>query len=354
MPLSAKERVVLAFRHKEADRIPVYGEARNIGFIERMAGRKLAGTQAEMELITADACARAGVDLVRKLMVPRWDRVRAGAFEVQWDGYLNWKVGGDRLLSLEESVEFIKSLYDEKGFDPKQAARRQLDEVNRIQGMLGERILFMPTVSASCLEPMYHTAGFENFSVIMYENGQLIDEAIERNAERTLAMLEVILDEYDGPLVHCCDDLGMKGSTLLSPDWMRRHLFGRMKRVIDRVHAGGKYFGFHTCGNVTKIIPDLIEAGIDSLDPIEPTAGMDLAEVKRLYGERLVIMGNADANVIQMGSTDDARREVRRCLDSAARGGGYMLNGGITQAAPAENVLAYFDEARRYTGWRRN
>ena len=109
---------------------------------------------------------------------------------------------------------------------------------------------------------------------------------------------------------------------------------------------------FHSCGNVTQIIPDLIEVGIDALNSIEVTSGMDLRQVKELYGDKLVIMGNASANIVQMGSPDEVRGKVRRCLDDAAAGGGYLLAGGRTPATPVENLIAYFDEARTYQDWR--
>ncbi len=77
---------------------------------------------------------------------------------------------------------------------------------------------------------------------------------------------------------------------------------------------------------------------------------MDLAELKRLYGDRMVLIGNADANVVQMGTPEAVRAEVRRCLDEGAPGGGYFLSGGVTQATPVRNLLAYFHEARTYQG----
>lgn len=209
-------------------------------------------------------------------------------------------------------------------------------------------------VPASYLAVLYNTIGMENFSIIMFENGELIDAALEQVTDDAVEMTGVIHNEYDVPIIHCGDDLGMKGTTLLSPQWLREHVFPRMRKVADAIRAGGKYFSFHTCGNVTEIVPDLINAGVEALNPIEITAGMDLAEMKREYGDRLVLIGNANANIVQLGSPGEVRAEVRRCLDDAARGGGYFLTGGITQATPVENALAYFDEARNYSGWKKN
>jgi len=346
--LTAKERVLLAFQHREADRVPIYGEARNIGFIERVTGKKLRGSQEAMERITAEAYAAAGIDMIRRLMTPRWGVVKGEGHDVQWDGYLNWKVGGERALTPEEAREYLERRADGHN-DPRDTAVETIREVERIQAILGDRTLFVPMVAASCLTGIYHNIGIENFSIIMYEQPELLDAALQRNVEEAEQAVEVMNNIYDGPIIHCCDDLGMKNTTIVSPEWLREHLFPRMKVVADKIKEGGKYFSFHSCGNVTAIVPDLIEIGVDALNPIEITAGMNLAEMKLNYGDRLVIIGNANANVIQLGSTEDVRAEVRRCCDDAAQGGGYFLTGGITQATPTENVLAYFDEAGKYT-----
>ena len=353
MEMPAIERVLLAFQHQEADRVPIFSEARNVGFIEQMTGKRLSGSREEMEIISAAAYARAGIDLIRRLLTPYWGVVPGDEYDVRWDGYLNWKVGGERVYTYPEAIEQLKVRWCADGaFDASGAARAIIDEVGRLQAILGESILFMPMVNASPLEGMYHSVGIENFSFMMYEHPGLIDEALERNTGRAIQTAMAINEIYDGPIIHCCDDLGMKGRTIFAPAWLRAHLFPRIRRVAEAIHAGGKYFSFHSCGNVTSVIPDLIEAGIDALNPIEVTSGMDLAEVKRLYGDALVIMGNASANIVQMGTPEQVRQEVRRCLDDAAAGGGYFLDGGRTPATPPENLVAYFDEAKSYQGWR--
>ena len=352
MEMPAAERVRLAFQHREADRVPIYGEARNIPFIEKMSGRALRGTREEMEIVTAEAYARAGIDLTRRLLTPRWGVVKEKFYDIQWNGYLNWKIGGEEVFTLEEAVEHLKVNWcSENGFDPAGSASNTINEVNRIQAVLGDRICFMPNLSISCLDNLYNSLGVENFCVIMYEYADLLDEAIENHTNRMGKVVDVILDIYKGPIIHCCDDLGIKGSTMVSPDWMRAHLFPRVKKVVRKIKADGRYYSFHSDGEITAIIPDLIDMGVDALNPIEKTAGMDLRWVKEHYGDQLVVIGNADANIVQMGSEEDVRREVRRCLDDAADGGGYFLAGGMTQITPVENLVAYFDEAKSYRGY---
>ncbi len=350
--LKAKERVILAFNHQETDRVPIYGETRNVGFIEAVTRKKLIGTPFEMEKITAQAYNTVGIDMIRSMMIPKWGLVKGELYDIQWDGYLNWKVGGDRALSLDEACEYLKRSADSP-LESKELLLNRINEVKRIQRILGEETLFVPQVSASCLEGLYHRMGLDNFSVIMYESPDLIDAALDTNMNKALAMTEMINDEYDGPVVHCSDDLGMKNTTIFSPSWLREHVFPKVKVVADKIKEGGKFFSFHSCGNVTTIVPDLIALGVDALNPLEITAGMDLAKMKEVYGEELVLIGNANANIIQLGSPEEVRGEIRRCFDEGASGGGYFLNGGFPQGSSAMNILAYFDEAHQYTGWRR-
>ena len=206
MPLPARERVLLAFQHQETDRVPIYGEARNVGFIETVTGKKLRGSQEDMERVTIEAYAKVGIDMIRTLMTPKWGTVKGERYDVKWDGYLNWKIGGEQAFTLDEAQEFLKRGAD-NGNNPRDQALASIREVERIQALLGEHTLFVPMVPASCLTSLYHGIGIEKFSVIMYEKPNLIDAALEGNMERAVQMTEVINNVYDGPVIHCCDDL---------------------------------------------------------------------------------------------------------------------------------------------------
>lgn len=352
-PCNARDRVLLAFHHEEADRVPIFAECRNVPFIEQVTGRRLAGRPEELERVTAEAYRQIGIVALRTLMTPRWGIVKGEDYDVRWDGYLNWKVGGERTFTYEEATAlFQRKWLGNSRPAPADEAAAYLREVRRLQAILGDAILFIPMLSACSLESMYHSVGIENFCLMIYEAPEAVDEALERNTRRAEQIIDVVNAEYDGPVIHSGDDLAMKGKTIFSPAWLRAHIFPRLARVAARIHAGGKFFSFHSCGNVAQVLPDLLALGVDALDPLEHTAGMDLAELKRLYGDRMVLIGNADANVVQMGTPEAVRAEVRRCLDEGAPGGGYFLSGGVTQATPVENLLAYFHEARTYQGYR--
>jgi uroporphyrinogen decarboxylase len=111
----------------------------------------------------------------------------------------------------------------------------------------------------------------------------------------------------------------------------------------------------HSDGNLYPILEDLVNLGIDGLHPIEPKV-MDLAYVKKRYGDKIFLRGNVDcAYVLPFGSEEDVRRDVRRCIDAAARGGGFILadSNSLHSNVKTENILVMIDEARKYGGYPR-
>ena len=110
----------------------------------------------------------------------------------------------------------------------------------------------------------------------------------------------------------------------------------------------------HSDGNLYPILDDLISLGIDGLHPIEPGA-MDLADVKNRYGSRIFLRGNVDnMHVLPYGSEEDVRRDVRRCIDAAAKGGGFILaeSNSMHANVKTENIWTMIDEARKYGVYR--
>lgn len=148
------------------------------------------------------------------------------------------------------------------------------------------------------------------------------------------------------------DDLGSQTSTLISPKMYRRlikpfhvELMGEIKK---RTRA--KIF-YHSDGNIYSLLPDLIEIGVDLLNPVQVNAGDmgDTARLKREFGERLSFCGAIDTGwVLPSGTPDDVRAEVRRRIKDLAPGGGYILASVhcIQPDVPVENVIAMLDEAK--------
>lgn len=147
------------------------------------------------------------------------------------------------------------------------------------------------------------------------------------------------------------DDLGTQDRLLISPRMYRRVLKPIHAEFISFIKQRTKArVFFHTDGDVFDLIEDLIEIGVDVLNPIQTSAGKmaDLERLKKLTYGRLVLCGAIDTQrILPYGTPDDVRREVRRVIDILAPGGGYMLGAvhTIMDEVPPENILAMVDEA---------
>ncbi len=121
------------------------------------------------------------------------------------------------------------------------------------------------------------------------------------------------------------DDLGYGHGPFISPKAYRELIWPAHKRLFEHVHERGRPVILHSCGGIALLVPLLIEAGIDCLQPLQVNAGMDLGALKARYGDRLALMGNVDATVLNTNDREAIRREIQSKLE-AGRGGGYVFH----------------------------
>ena len=144
------------------------------------------------------------------------------------------------------------------------------------------------------------------------------------------------------------DDVGTQRGMLMSPALWRKFLKPRMASFIAEIRSlnPGLKVAYHSDGDIRPIIPELIEIGVDVLNPIQP-ACMDPAELKRLYGDRLSFWGAIDEQrTLPFGSPEDVRREVRLRLETVGKGGGLIIGPThhIQLDTPLENLWALVEE----------
>jgi uroporphyrinogen decarboxylase len=142
------------------------------------------------------------------------------------------------------------------------------------------------------------------------------------------------------------DDLGYKTSTILSPRHLRQFIFPVQKKLAAIAHAHNMPFMLHSCGNLERILPELIEdVGIDARHSFED-AIIPVGESKRRWGDRIAILGGVDMDFLCRSTEDEVRAYTRRVIEECAPGGGYALGTGNTVAnyIPVRNYLAMVQE----------
>ena len=178
---------------------------------------------------------------------------------------------------------------------------------------------------------------------------------IDRITERMLVFLDNMLAGYgDGlDIIYMADDYCSQLGPLFSPAVFREFVAPYLRVVAEKVHKHDKQFLLHVCGAVRPLLPMIIDAGVDMLEPIQVRAeGMEPKGLKRDFGKDICFYGGVDLQrVLCRGTPQTVSEEVKRLIDVLGDGGGYVLGPGHTYIqidAPIENIMAMYETAREY------
>lgn len=179
-----------------------------------------------------------------------------------------------------------------------------------------------------------------------------LDQLFDFCYENTSRIYEAIPGRVN--VSYVAEDMGSQESLLFSPKQIHTFLIPRMKRMIDLAHSAGAYVFFHSDGSVRRIIPDMIEAGVDVLNPIQwRCVGMEREGLKRDFGGHLVFHGAVDnQQTLPFGTTEDVRAEVIDNITILGQGGGYILAPchNIQAITPPQNIVTMYETGYAY-GW---
>ena len=179
----------------------------------------------------------------------------------------------------------------------------------------------------------------------------LFDRLADIHIEFFRHYLDAVGDLID--IIMVSDDLGGENGPLISPELYRELIKPAQKKLWQFIKDNTKaYLMLHSCGSISKFIPDLIEIGVDILNPIQVSAkDMDTKRLKEEFGDRLTFWGGIDTQrVLPFGSPKDVEREVKRRISDAAPAGGYVLTAvhNIQAGVPPENICMMYDAARKH------
>jgi uroporphyrinogen decarboxylase len=196
--------------------------------------------------------------------------------------------------------------------------------------------------------------GQEQAFIDLIENPEIVHYCLDKLFELAYQNTLRIYERIPGKVMisYVAEDLGSQESLLFSPAQIREFLLPRMKRMIDLAHQAGAYVFHHSDGAVREILPDLIEAGIDVLNPIQwRCKGMEREGLKRDFGGKVIFHGGVDNQyTLAYGTVEEVRQEVIDNLRILGRGGGYILAPchNIQAISPPENIVAMYDTGYEY------
>ena len=201
--------------------------------------------------------------------------------------------------------------------------------------------------TSGVLENSMFTLGFEGFSYMLADDPDLARDTVDTVGALLLSVVETMASMDGVGAVFFGEDMGFKTATMVSPDVLRELVFPWHRRIVAAAHAHGKPILLHSCGNVTAVMDDILAIGWDARHSFEDII-QPITEAKRLYGDRIAVLGGIDMDLLARGTEQAVRARVREVVDACAPGGGYALGSGNTIAnyVPLGNYLALLDE-----GW---
>lgn len=201
--------------------------------------------------------------------------------------------------------------------------------------------------------------GYQKFFEYMALEPEMVLHFFERRTDAFLRDLDKYLKTVGKyiQIIDFCDDLGTQNSLLISPDMYREMIkpfHAKMFGFVKNNYPDIKVF-FHSCGSIFELISDLIEIGVDILNPVQITAiGMDPSKLKKVFGKQIVFWGGGvDTQfTLNTGTVGDVQKMAKEMLDIFSPGGGYVFSQvhNVEVCVPAENLLAAFETAKNYKG----
>lgn len=371
--MTPRERVLTALNHEEPDRVPLFvgpsGATTMLasGYEKLKAHMGIRGKPTRwisktMQYVCMDeeVLVRLGSDARSLVPGPAESALRkdisADCFVDDWG--VQWRRSPGSLYFEATDPPLRHATID----DLDRYAWPNLTPPGRFDGLVDEAKAIQQAGYATVLvagltlfEQAYIMRGLDTILMDVAADPEFFTALIAKLKGLMMAYTEQLLEDV-GPYVDVIitgDDLGMTAGPMMSPASYRRLLKPHHAEFFDAIkrRISGKIF-FHSCGDVYRLLGDLVDVGVDLLNPVQVAAGEmgDTARLKREFGSRLSFCGAIDTRwALPCGTTDDVRAEVRRRIKDLAPGGGYVVASVhcLQPDVPPENVLAMCDEVEK-------
>ena len=379
--LTSRKRVLKALNHEEPDRVPIDLGGFQTG-IHRIAYEKLISHLSIEDEVTimdpvqqlAKPCEelleRFHVD-IRYITAHGPDSFKGGIEKNERDGRL-WHDLKDE-FGVVWSMPDDQKMYMDISHHP--LAKAEIDELDdypfpdgldttRFTGvrdaalkMRNETPYAISTgIGGVVYEYCWYMRGLEQWFIDMIENPgfceALLDRTLKFWVDYHTGFMKAVGDIVD--VVMIGDDLAGQGGALFSPDFYRRIVKPRQKQLVSHIKTfTNAKIWYHTCGGCTELIPELLDNGVDILNPVQVSAaGMDAQELKKHFGKDVVFWGGGcdSQHILPFATAEEVKANAKQYIEIFKPGGGYVFNNvhNIQGGVPPENVIALFEAANDY------
>jgi uroporphyrinogen decarboxylase len=320
----------------EPDRVPIWELIINQPVIKALAG----------DISMTEFAQREGLDGFTIFEDSRTEWVDANTYRDEWG--INWKVepsglaypGGGPIHTEDDLAEYSP---------PNPDADHRLLSLEKAVREHGGRmgIVF---ISHEAFEFSHYLRGMKNLLIDYYRNPRLATRLARMVTDYKERIIERAI-EIGADIIVTGDDYCNRTGPIMSVRHFEEFVLPYLRETIRVAHSRGIPYIKHTDGNIWPILEQMVGAGIDAIDPLEPVAGMDIGQVKHLYGDRLCLIGNIDCGqLLSTATRKEVAASVRETISLAAPGGGYILasSNSIHPAVRPDNYQAMVSSGRKY------
>jgi len=336
--MNSRERTLAAIHIEEPDRVP-FTMGLHPELLRKMAGGDEEGFMQKMggDIVTVGETEPAG-----------WQpqRFPDGRWVDEWGISRNPRVPGSIDWFESHPISDAEDLDDYVFPDPYAPGR--FDALDRaVRENDGRRCMFYG-LGWTLFERSWLLHGFEDLLRDMHMNPRFVERLMDKVVEYDIEIIKQGV-ERDVDVCHFGDDLGSRQGPLISPALWRRFLKPRFSRIFDVPKRKGLPISMHSDGNITALIPDLVDLGVRILNPVSPIE-VDPVWLKGSYGDRVCLYGTIDIHrTMPFGTPSDVRREVMERMRGVGYDGGLIIYSRSELVdTPVDNVYALIESVKRY------
>ena len=359
--MTSKDRVLMAINHEEPDKVPLDSWIAPEISDELI---KLLGVDTRADPFAL--AKRLGNDILYRMVgfcegfsTLHDESRKIGNNLYQDDFGIKWSYKAQEYGGYCEMVEH--PLADIRNYDrfqwpdPLEVSKVGLQENRALIERDGKDYGIIGAVACSMLEGAWYLRGLENLLLDLASNLDFVNDLLDHTMEHSLALSRELV-KMGVDILWWGDDFSMENGPLMAPDLFRRLLIPRYAKVFAELRDINQNvkIAFHCDGQVAWALDDLVEIGVDIINPLQPDVN-DVAEVKRRYRDKLTVWGNVDTRtVMSKGCAADVVEEMKRVIAALSPGGGHILSSNHTiQATPRalENTIAYYWAAHAFRNY---
>jgi hypothetical protein len=363
--LNSRERVLNTFEGKPLDRLPLFDIIHNVDFIEHVTGERVNPSNAEDLMCRA---VRDTLDLVRHFCIPENLEKRRIVDEdgfVYEDEWWTMEIRQRPIESMDDTSELMKKDIDRiyASIDKQKfchQAKEQLhlfgekyeypEEVNRHFERVAEKLGDTVMVAPETVPGLYTASnryGFDRLIYMFKDYPELTFSYYDALIDYEIFRIDSFAPTNLSKIAFISEMVAFNTGLIWGPEFVRKEILPRAARCIDRWKKYDCYVIWHSDGNKWDIIDDLLELGVDSINPCEPLATMDVKKFRQLYPDTVIGSMIDCQDLLAFGTPDEVKKATLKAIEDS--GGARTLIGSTSEIHPeikVENALAMYETAR--------